>query len=458
MSTESLSLILGSLGGSAAFWVAYRLVMYNRPSHRSARIFLLLAMILPLLMPRLQQLLTDNAGAYTISYSLPEQIVGSPRPVASNTFSWMPVLAMAYALIAVAMLVRQLGGTLTLKRRFKSSAVMDHEGIQVYSETGFGPGSIGSMVFFPESEITPGILAHEAAHVRLGHRYDLALANLLCCVFWINPFVWLLRRELRLVHEFEADAYAARDAVGPEPYAKLLLTHTLGLQAPAFSHAFFHHPVKQRIAMLFTKESSRPRRTARVLTAGFAATIISASLLFIQCRQDAATPEKVSSAEVYKYVDQMPTFGGDMNDYLIKSLQYPEAARKAGSTGRCVIQFVVTKDGAVADPQVVKSSGSGLLDDEAMRVVRNMPAWKAGVHKGENVNVQFALPITFTLDDEPADRMSSFRDVENPHRAPNAAGNFECIDHNTDAYTVSGTFSSPDLKQDEPITVRFSIP
>jgi len=102
------------------------------------------------------------------------------------------------------------------------------------------------------------------------------------------------------------------------------------------------------------------------------------------------------SNDPVRWVQQMPQFMGDMNDYLGRNLHYPEAARSAGIEGRVAVEFVVNEDGSVSNAKVVRSIGGG-CDDEALRIVRNMPKWKPGKQNGTAVKVLFVLPILFQL-------------------------------------------------------------
>ncbi len=101
---------------------------------------------------------------------------------------------------------------------------------------------------------------------------------------------------------------------------------------------------------------------------------------------------------IFKFVEQMPSFKGDLNAYLSAKLRYPDDAREAGTEGRSVIQFIVNENGSISGVEVVRSSGSASLDAEAKRVVSNMPAWSPGKQQGKEVKVYFTLPVTFKLD------------------------------------------------------------
>ena len=64
--------------------------------------------------------------------------------------------------------------------------------------------------------------------------------------------------------------------------------------------------------------------------------------------------------------------------------------------GKVFVQFVVDRDGSITDVVVVRGIGGG-CDEEAIRVVKNSPSWKAGKQRGKNVRVRMVLPITFKL-------------------------------------------------------------
>lgn len=100
---------------------------------------------------------------------------------------------------------------------------------------------------------------------------------------------------------------------------------------------------------------------------------------------------------IYQYVEQMPTPGFDMNEYLAKNIHYPDSATKHGIQGRVVLQFVITEDGGIRDAKVVRGI-SPECDAEAIRVIKAMPKWKPGKQNGKNVSVFYTQPITFRLE------------------------------------------------------------
>ena len=92
----------------------------------------------------------------------------------------------------------------------------------------------------------------------------------------------------------------------------------------------------------------------------------------------------------------MPSFKGNVNQWLASNLSYPAVAAENGVQGRVIVQFVVEKDGSVSNVQVVRSVDPA-LDREAVRVVKSMPKWNPGMNNGQPARVKYTLPVTFKL-------------------------------------------------------------
>ncbi len=113
-----------------------------------------------------------------------------------------------------------------------------------------------------------------------------------------------------------------------------------------------------------------------------------------------AVVEPVSD-EIFLAVEQPPTFPGgegELYKYLQKNLVYPQMENEAGISGTCYVGFVIEKDGSVTGVTLLRGvTGGPACNKEALRVVKSMPAWKAGKQNGRAVRVQYSVPIRFTL-------------------------------------------------------------
>ena len=250
------------------------------------------------------------------------------------------------------------------------------------------------------------ILAHESLHVRQSHSLDILYARLICCLAWFNPFLWLIMRELRSVHEFQADA-ASLDACSREDYLHLLYRQATGTGYGHITNNFKSINLKKRIVMM---NKSKTRFGAWKVVAALP---VVALLLVVGCKH--ATTETVEQTAVieatvepvlFDYSEDSlpegftaPEYEGGMEalyKYLAENIQYPEQAKSDGIQGRVLIRFVVMNDGSIVNVEVAKGIGGG-CDEEAVRVVKGMSKWKPAIYEGKTVNVNYALPITFKL-------------------------------------------------------------
>ena len=106
-----------------------------------------------------------------------------------------------------------------------------------------------------------------------------------------------------------------------------------------------------------------------------------------------------NSIKDFASVEVLPSFGDSKaawGKYLERNLKYPLVAQENGISGRVMVSFVVEKNGNLTDIKVVRGIGGG-CDEEAMRVLKNAPAWKPGIQNGRPVRVAYTMPIAFTL-------------------------------------------------------------
>ncbi|CAG5008116.1 hypothetical protein DYBT9275_04196 [Dyadobacter sp. CECT 9275] len=106
-----------------------------------------------------------------------------------------------------------------------------------------------------------------------------------------------------------------------------------------------------------------------------------------------------TSGTAFKVVEQNPEFpGGDVElmKYIGKHIRYPAEASVAGVEGTVLISFTVNPNGDIRKPTIVKGLGYG-IDDEATRMVLNMPRWTPARQNGKALSVDYTLPIKFQL-------------------------------------------------------------
>src|SRR5699024_6592351 len=105
-------------------------------------------------------------------------------------------------------------------------------------------------------------------------------------------------------------------------------------------------------------------------------------------------------SKTYSFVEKMPQFKGgrdSLMSYLSRNIKYPKKARENNIQGTIVVKFIVHKDGSISDVKTIGKKKGGGLEQEAVRVVKEMPKWIPGEKDGKKVRVEYSLPIRFTL-------------------------------------------------------------
>lgn len=267
------------------------------------------------------------------------------------------------------------------------------------------------------------ILIHEQTHVKSYHSIDILLAQWVIVLCWFNPFAWLLRREIRINHEYLADKCVIAAGYDKKTYQY----HLIGMQHQPLAAANLYNnfsvlPLKKRIKMLNKKRTRSIMKTKYLMFLPVAALL----LLFSNCGNKAKTEPQATTevkdttaivaptpkeevapiAEtttpeetIFEVVEVMPEYPGGMSaclQYLTKNIKYPTEAQDAGQQGRVIVQIIINKEGKVSNPKIVRSV-SPALDNEAIRVIKSMPDWKPGKQRGVPVNVKYTLPVNFRL-------------------------------------------------------------
>ena len=114
---------------------------------------------------------------------------------------------------------------------------------------------------------------------------------------------------------------------------------------------------------------------------------------------ESSVPKKVFTGKVYEIVEDMPAFPGgvtELMNYLSKNTHYPAATKRDGIQGRVVVSFIVEPDGSISNAKLVRRVDPS-LDQEALRVVAEMPKWIPGKQNGAAVRVKYNVPVTFKL-------------------------------------------------------------
>ena len=204
----------------AAFWLCWRLLLQKDTFHRLNRAVLLgtaaAALVLPLCVITIDK---------TIEVQ-PMESVPMPAPAVAPDAWWPPVLLALYLAGAAFVLVRLLLSMLRIRRLVRGSEQrpQDDGTVLCINDSVHAPFSWMKWIVLSREDLaSPVILSHEKAHVALRHSQDLLFIDLVTVIQWFNPAIWLLRQDLRALHEYEADAQVLDGGADAREYQYLLV-------------------------------------------------------------------------------------------------------------------------------------------------------------------------------------------------------------------------------------------
>ena len=327
--------------------------------------------------------------------------------------AWAFILTLIYIIGVVVCLGWKTLQLIRLYRYIPSNCLWKDtiDGIQVYGHFDeVCPFSwMNSIVITDEDFRTnPSVMQHERAHIRLHHSWDNLFVSFVEVLQWFNPCIWMLDYSLREVHEYEADAEVLTQGVTLQNYQSLLIRKAIGTSSYDFANGFNHSLLKKRIKMMMKKKTNRWSYTkalyllpvTAVALAAFATPEFAEKADAVIESEPSTTDLPPIEGEILQICENMPQFpGGEqaMLKFIAENAHYPENAQKAGIEGLAVVGFIVDKKGKIHEPRVIKGL-TPAFDEEVLRVVRAMPDWEPGTHRGEKKNVRFTLPVSFKID------------------------------------------------------------
>ncbi len=393
-------------------------------SHSYNRRFIVLGLLFSILpgfiaFPGMQEV-SSNSSVY--SYQLPEVIIGISATIDNsanelyNTLIHMGLVKYVFLFVSFLLLLR-----LILSLAYLIASVLVKNKISIHRlkvipiKEKISPFSFFWYVFIPDYLMSDSdlesVLLHEKAHIKKNHFIDLMFIELLLVLFWFHPAIWYLRKEIKLVHEYEADSYVLKQFKEKYNYQKLLLEMSIVNSRIHIINLFSHSPIKKRIIMM--NKENRSHKAFNAISLVIVSILFISGYIFQSCnthekeksdivdiKEQVTDAYALQNDTIYEKVDVVPEFPGGTNammQFVAGNIKYPEKSRQEGVQGTVFVSFVITTDGKVSNPEIAQGVNSE-IDAEALRVIRMMPDWTPGRMKsGEVVNTQFRMPIRFAL-------------------------------------------------------------
>ncbi len=429
------------------FYLFFRLLLSKETFHRFNRMALLGVLFFSLLIPCIEvttrhQVEVQQAVLSIEQLLLMAELEATPANVGAvqetSAISWVQIVLLVYLAGILFLACRNIYSLICLFRLIHSGK---HEKLEkgvtlVVHNQEIAPFSWMKYIVISRKDLEENgreILIHEMAHIHHRHSVDLLVADI--CIFfqWFNPGAWLLKQELQNVHEYEADETVINEGVNAKEYQLLLIKKAVGTRLYSMANSFNHSKLKKRITMML-KEKSNPWARLKYLyvlpLAAIAVTVFArpeisekmeeisavkvndlAEIVQEKVLQDTVKVSKdekkddlvvsgVKSKEeeeivIFEVVEQMPEYPGGMSalqKYLSEKIAGSPIKGKAG--GRVMVGFTVAETGKIKDVRVLQSDEAS-LNQEAERIVSEMPDWIPGKQRGRPVPVKYTVPIRF---------------------------------------------------------------
>ena len=262
----------------AVFYFCYRLLMERETMHRLNRIVLLSSILLSLALPlcvitlhktiEVEQTQTAERPELVITdleASTIDAVQTAPEKSWMNTIKNLLQPSVIFAIFLVGLLCRLLyiaNSYRQLRRMIKDSELHSLEDGVTLAVVDLPVAPFSWMHTIVLSRIdyeerNPSIIAHERGHILLHHSWDIVFVEVLTALQWFNPVVWLLRRDLRTIHEYEADASVLSSGSDVSQYIQLLMRKAMGTKACALANGINNSTTKKRIIMMLEHKSNK---------------------------------------------------------------------------------------------------------------------------------------------------------------------------------------------------------
>lgn len=394
-----------------ALILGYWLLLRNERQYAQMRLYLIGATVFSLALPlvKLPKLFQINES---VSTATAEKIPFDTMAIAhtADVSTWhYDALIWVYIAISALFLIKFLKNVFSLFHIERQSTHEKYKDLYIRKVQNIkGSFTFFNWIFLSE-EIDKNhkdyevIVKHEKAHASLGHSYELIFFELFKVCFWWLPTVWLINKEIKILHEYEADAYVLK-SYSVDQYSSILISSTLKINGLSLASSFHDGLIIKRL-----KAMKQKTKKMNLWKLGTLSVLCASLFISLACSEEnRATQEIVSQSndtetktgnrELLAMEDWAQYPGGieTLYKYVMTEVNYPKLARTNGVEGRIFVQFVVEKDGSLSDVQTVKGIGGG-CDQEGERVLKNAPSFRPASQRGRPVKVRMVMPITFKL-------------------------------------------------------------
>ncbi len=259
-------------------YLGFLIVQRNETKLKHLRMYLLLSMLLAILLPFVKVQIPASSFLTVKETILYDQI--STTPIVnhanfeqgviqseSSSIRWSELLVGLYIVVASLILLRMLFHLLVLLKLFVTSMKIRQGTVLLLVNPKIqSPFSFFKWIFISEDLLeNEDVIQHEKVHASQYHSLDILLIELLTAVMWFNPFIWMMRKSVQLVHEYLADEGVLRTGIDRLQYQALLVNQVAEGNLICLSSGFRHSLIKKRLIMMTKNKPDRDPKL-RILT------------------------------------------------------------------------------------------------------------------------------------------------------------------------------------------------
>lgn len=248
------------------FYVSYRLLLAETTFYKLSRYYLIAAVMLSALLPFFQLGIfapLRNLQEPLMEFSISGETAASQNPA----YSFAGLFSYCYLVITAILTILFLRNCYQLAALYRRSK-KEKKGSIYYVEledNGTAFSFFNLLFIHPEAQKKEVIIRHELIHIHQKHSLDILFFELLKVINWINPVSLLLLREIKMIHEYIADAETIHPNLEKHDYAILLITNSFGPIPNQLTNQIFNQTLLKRRIQMLNKEKTPDRAKLRLL-------------------------------------------------------------------------------------------------------------------------------------------------------------------------------------------------
>lgn len=396
--TPIIAWLLKSILCSGILYGYYLLFLKDKIFNKYNRFYLLAAVVLSLILPFVHFSVQPEHIASTTGFQMLTTVIATGgenfdevmNAVPTSFISLQLIGYIFYAIPALLLLIGLSVSLVKIYQLYRKNQVTKIEDVTMVT-TDDAPGtpfSFFNFLFWNKninlhSDTGKKILSHELVHIKQKHSVDKVALQIAQCIFWINPFIWLIKRELSIIHEFLAD----EEAVAPgdtAAFAEMMLQSAYAGSNFSITNHLTYSSIKRRIKMINKNKNPKMNYLSRIIAIPVIAGLVFVSSAYISKVKEENKIEATESGSVNTDANQTPT--NKTNTTIVGSINTKPSPVKLNSEEPIVVLLDAGHGGDDAGSMNLKTKQKE--KDITLAIVKKI------VELNKDENIKFILTRT----------------------------------------------------------------